>query len=100
MLAKPLHIVIVTLDAHVAGPAERVEARLALDFPGLSVSVHAAASWGENPEMLEACRADIATGDIILCNLLFIEEHVQAILPDLTARRDDCAALILSLIHI
>ena len=36
--------VIVTLDAHAAGPAQRVAGRLAKDFPGLTISVHAAAS--------------------------------------------------------
>jgi magnesium chelatase subunit H len=33
-------------------------------------------------------------GDIIVANLLFIEEHITAILPELQARRDDCDAMI------
>jgi magnesium chelatase subunit H len=33
-------------------------------------------------------------GDIIVANLLFIEEHITAILPDLQARRDACDAMI------
>jgi magnesium chelatase subunit H len=33
-------------------------------------------------------------GDIIVANLLFIEEHITAILPDLKARRDACDAMI------
>jgi magnesium chelatase subunit H len=36
-------VVIVTLDSHAAGPAARVSERLAGEFPGLNVSVHAAA---------------------------------------------------------
>ncbi|MBK5928701.1 magnesium chelatase subunit H [Rhodobaculum claviforme] len=88
------HIVIVTLDAHAAGPAARVSERLAKDFPGLTVTVHAAAQWAENPAALEAARRDVMQGDIIVANLLFIEEHVQAILPQLKARRDDCDAMI------
>ncbi len=86
--------VIVTLDAHAAGPAARVADRLTADFPGLHVSIHAAAEWAENPDALEAARDAIRHGDIIVGNLLFIEEHVQAILPELEARRDACDAMI------
>ena len=49
-------VVIVTLDAHAAGPAKRVTERLAADFPGLSVTVHAAAEWSECPKALEAAK--------------------------------------------
>jgi hypothetical protein len=42
-------VVIVTLDSHAAGPAARVSERLSGEFPGLNVSVHAAAEWAENP---------------------------------------------------
>ena len=44
--------------------------------------------------MLEAAKADIARANIILVNLLFLEEHVQAILPALEARRAACDAMI------
>ena len=87
-------VVIVTLDSHVAGPAARVSERLAEEFPGLSVSVHAAAEWAENPAALEEARLAVKHGDIIVANLLFIEEHIAAILPDLRARRDACDAMI------
>jgi len=87
-------IVIVTLDAHAAGPAARVSDKLIADFPGLSVRVHAAAQWAENPAALEAAREDVLGADIVVANLLFIEEHVQAILPQLRARRDACDAMI------
>ncbi|MDB4594322.1 DUF3479 domain-containing protein, partial [Paracoccaceae bacterium] len=70
---------------HSAGPCDRAAARLLADFPGLSVDVHAAAEWGENPQALVKAKAAIATADIILVNLLFLEEHVQAILPSLEA---------------
>ena len=45
-------IAIVTLDAHAAGPAARILPRLEQDFPGLSISVHAAAEWGEDAHAL------------------------------------------------
>ncbi|MBF9029293.1 magnesium chelatase subunit H [Rhodobacterales bacterium HKCCE3408] len=87
-------VVIVTLDAHAAGPAARVSERLAPVFPGLDVAVHAAAEWGENPDALELAQDAVAHADIVIVNLLFIEEHIRAILPALEARRDGCDAMI------
>jgi len=91
---KPYRVVIVTLDSHAAGPAMRVAARLGPDFPGLDVQVFAAAEWSENPEALTEAKRAIAGGDMIVANLLFLEEHVSAILPDLKARRDGCDAMV------
>ncbi len=87
-------IVIVTLDAHAAGPAARVSERLESDFPGLSVTVHAAAEWAENPDALERAKDAVRFADIVIANLLFIEEHIKAILPALEDRRDACDAMI------
>jgi magnesium chelatase subunit H len=53
-------VVIITLDAHAAGPAARASDRLARDFPGLSIAIHAAAEWAEDPSGLERARQDIA----------------------------------------
>ncbi|MEE2773363.1 MAG: magnesium chelatase subunit H [Pseudomonadota bacterium] len=86
-------IVIITLDSHAAGPCERVSENLSKDFPGLQVEVHAAAEWGESPETLERAKVAVAEGDIILVNLLFLEEHVKAILPSLQSRREHCDAM-------
>ncbi|PTX57978.1 cobaltochelatase CobN subunit [Litoreibacter ponti] len=86
--------VIVTLDAHAAGPASRVLPRLEEDFPGLQVSIHAAAEWAENPQALEDAKDAVRHADIVVSNLLFIEEHVRAILPEMEARRDHCDAMI------
>ena len=44
------NVVIVTLDAHAAGPVARAAPRLQRDFPGLTISVHSAAEWAENPQ--------------------------------------------------
>ncbi len=87
-------VVIITLDAHAAGPAARVSERLGRDFPGLSIAIHAAAEWAEDPSGLERARQDIAAADIVIANLLFLEEHVKAILPALEARRDGCDAMV------
>ncbi|MEL6531536.1 MAG: cobaltochelatase subunit CobN, partial [Pseudomonadota bacterium] len=87
-------VVILTLDAHAAGPAARVSARLADVFPGLSISIHAAAEWAESPDTLELAKEAVRHGDIVIVNLLFLEEHLQAILPTLRARRVDCDAMV------
>ena len=87
-------VVIVTLDSHAAGPAERAMLNLSRDYPGLSVSIHAAAEWGETPGTFEAAERAVATADIVVANLLFLEEHVARILPALERRRDHCDAMI------
>lgn len=86
--------VIITMDSHVAGPAARVSERLTKEFPGLNISIHAAAEWGESPEALEEAKLAVKYGDIIVSNLLFIDEHITAIRPSLEARRDACDAMI------
>ena len=92
--ADQYRIVIVTLDAHSAGPCDRASAKLLPEFPGLRVDIHAAAEWGENPYALERAKDAVRKGDMIIINLLFLEEHVKPILPELKARRDQCDAVI------
>ena len=87
-------VVIVTLDAHSAGPCDRAAEKLLPEFPGLRMDIHAAAEWGENPAALERAKASVSQGDIVIINLLFLEEHVKSILPALEARRDHCDAMI------
>ncbi|WP_420863994.1 magnesium chelatase subunit H [Algirhabdus cladophorae] len=87
-------VAIITLDSHAAGPAHRVLPRLLDDFPGLHVSVHAAAEWAETPGTLDEAKDAIAHADIVVTNILFLEEHVQAIEPALRARRDHCDAMV------
>ncbi len=90
----PLRFVIITLDSHIAGAVERARAGLERAIPGLEISLHAAADWDDKPESLAACKAAVAQGDIILANMLFMDDHVRAILPDLQARREHCDAMI------
>jgi magnesium chelatase subunit H len=90
----PLRVVLVTLDNHLTGAVQRARQSLARDLPGLSLSLHAAAEWQDSPDALEACRRDIADGDIILVTMLVMEDHIQAVLPALTARQPDCDAMI------
>ncbi|MGB5863794.1 MAG: cobaltochelatase subunit CobN [Sulfitobacter sp.] len=94
-LAVPSYnFVIITLDRHAAGPAARVAPALAMDFPGLNIKIHAAAEWEKDPATLQNALDDIATADIIVSCVLFLEDQVRAILPALKARRDHCDAMI------
>ena len=90
----PVRVVIITLDNHLSGAAERAQARLAATTPGLTIAFHAASDWDANPARLAAAREDIASGDIILATMLFMEDHVRAVLPDLQARREHCDAMV------
>ncbi len=88
------NFVIVTLDRHAAGPAARVAPKLAVDYPGLNLSIHAAAEWEKDPNALQRAKADISSADVIVNCVLFLEDHIKAILPDLLARRDACDAMV------
>jgi len=90
----PVRVVIVTLDNHLSGAAERAQAQFAKTHPGITIGFHAAADWGGDERLLEKCRADIAQADIVLSTMLFVEEHVRSIMPALQARREACDAML------
>ena len=89
-----MRVVLITLDNHLAHAVARAQAEIRTDAPELELSLHVAANWNADPKALEACKADIARGDIIIVTMLFLEEHIRAILPDLEARRDHCDAVV------
>ena len=90
----PLRVVIVTMDSHLAGAAARAHESLLKDMPGLQLVVHAADEWGNDPHALARCNEDIARGDIVIATMLFLEDHIRAVMPALTARRDACDAMV------
>jgi len=114
----PVRVVIVTLDSHLASATERARPMLEKEIPGLSLSLHAAAEWegarqglqhchegNAHGEVCERCseigncalhraRADIAKADIVVASMLFMEDHIKAVLPALQARRDQCDAIV------
>ena len=92
--ATAIKVVLLTMDTHVASATERARTELLRDLPGLQLHVHAAAEWTSDPKALDACKADIASGDIIINTMLFMEDHFQPILADLVARRDQCDAMV------
>lgn len=91
---NPLNVTMVTLDGHLAGAGDRAIARLERRVPGLQVTLHSAGEWTAQPELLDACRADIASAHIIIVCMLFTEDTIEPILDDLRARRDDCDAML------
>ncbi len=90
----PARVVIITLDGHLASAVQRAGRTLARDVPGLSLELHSAADWGEDADALARCIDDIEHGDIIIVTMMFLDDHIRAVLPALQARRDHCDAMI------
>ncbi len=89
-----MRVVLVTMDSHLLTAAAAARRRLAKLLPGLQLAVHAAAEWGEDPQRLQHCLDDIASGDIVIVTMLFMEEHYLPVLPALKARREQCDAMV------
>ena len=92
--APRVRVVIVTLDNHLAGAVAQAEAELRKTAPGLTVALHAASEWGSDQHALDACLSDIATGDIVIASMLFVDDHIQMVLPALKARNEACDAMV------
>ena len=90
----PIKMVVVTMDTHFASSFNRANAQLKRDFPGLTWSLHAASEYTGNDALIAKCKADIASADIVLCGMLFLEDHFLPILDDLRARRMNCDAMV------
>ena len=90
----PVRVVVVTLDSHLAGAAGRARETLRRELPGLELDVHAADEWGSDPSALARCLADIGRGDIVIATMLFLEDHIRAVLPALIARHENCDAML------
>jgi magnesium chelatase subunit H len=89
-----MRVTLVTLDGHLASAAERAFDRLRRVAPGLRCSMHCAGEWAGNPDALQRCLDDISNAHVIIACMLFVDEHIKAVLPALQARRDDCDAML------
>ncbi|MFZ8983384.1 MAG: magnesium chelatase subunit H [Steroidobacteraceae bacterium] len=89
-----IRVVLITLDSHMASAAERAQHQLLRSMPGLRLALHAAAEWEDEAGALERCLDDIAAADIIVVNMMFLEDHIRAVLPALEARRGNCDAIV------
>ena len=90
----PIRLVVVTMDTHFSSSFNRANSQLRRDFPSLSWNLHAASEFTGNDALIAQCKADIAAADIVLCGMLFLEDHFLPILDDLRARRESCDAMI------
>jgi magnesium chelatase subunit H len=88
----PVRVVIVTLDNHLKGAVDRAEEALAKE--GIDLSLHAASEWGSNADDLEAVKSAIASADIVIATMLFLDDHIRMVLPALEARREECDAMV------
>ncbi len=90
----PVRVVLVTLDAHLAGTFERARAQLARDLPGLTMQMHVAADFANDPASVDRARADIGAADIIIATQLFTEESAGPVKDAIAARRSSCDAVV------
>ncbi len=97
MASKPsevaVRVVLVTLDAHLAGAFERARAMLRRDLPGLDLRMHVAAEYQADAAAAERARADIAHADFIVATQLFTEESAGPVKDAIVARRDSADAI-------
>jgi len=90
----PVHVTIITLDGHLGNTVERAQKKLQQELPGLTLTMHPACDWGDNPEAEAACHEDIAKADIVVCTMMFLEDHINTVLPALQARAPHCDAMV------
>jgi magnesium chelatase subunit H len=89
-----VRIVIVTMDTHLSGAAMRALETVRAEVPHLELALHGADEWGSDAAALAACRADIARADILFVSMLFLEDHIRAVMPALIERRERCDAML------
>ena len=89
-----MRVVVVTMDSHLASAMVHARGDLRREIPGLDLNVHAADEWASDDGALSECLADIARADIVIASMLFLEDHIKAVLPALAARRDHCQAMV------
>ena len=90
----PVRVCIVTMDTHMASATERARPRLERDYPGLVLTLHAAAEYAGDEHAISRVRADIARADIVVVGMLFMEDHFLPIMDALRERREHCDAMI------
>ena len=87
-------VVLISLDRQLEAAASKANARLQKAIPGLTMSFHAAVDWDREAGALEACKSAIDEADIIVASMLFMSHQIDAILPNLQARRESCDAIL------
>lgn len=92
--AAPIRITFVTMDSHLATALGHAARALRAELPGLDVELHAADEWASDAQALAACHAAIARAHIVVTTMLFLDDHIRAVLPALAARREQADAML------
>jgi magnesium chelatase subunit H len=90
----PIRVVVLTMDSHLSGAVARARSSLSRELPGLELVVHAADEWGSDAAALGECLSAIDKADIVVATMLFLDDHIRAVLPALTERREKCDAMV------
>ncbi|MFK7885468.1 MAG: magnesium chelatase subunit H [Gammaproteobacteria bacterium] len=90
----PYRVAIVTLDGHLSSAATRALAELRVAMPNLELGLHCAGEWAGDDKAVARCIGDIESADLVIACMLFMDEHIQTVLPALKARRDQCDAMV------
>ena len=89
-------MVIVTLDSHLASAVARARSDAARASSRAS-TLRAARRRrvGQRSRARSSAAAPTSrSGDIVIATMLFMEDHIRAVLPALQARRDHCDAMV------
>jgi len=90
----PIRVALITLDGHLGNTVERAQTRLREEIPGLTLTMHPACDWGDNQEAEAECHDAIAKADIVVCTMMFLDAHINQVLPSLQARAPHCDAMV------
>jgi magnesium chelatase subunit H len=91
--AVPVKVVIITLDAHLAGAFAGARATLLRELPGLDLCMHVASEYQSDEAALARARADIAQANILIATQLFTEESAGPVREAMAARAPHCDAI-------
>ena len=89
-----IRVSIVTMDTHLASAAERARFALKKSIPTLELTIHAASTWTVDSQALANCLEDIASADILIVTMLFMEDHFKPVIEALRAKREHCDAIV------
>ncbi len=92
--ASTIKVVILTMDTHLNSAAMKARESLQRLVPQLAFSIHSASEYATDAHKLARVKNEIASADILLVTMLFLEDHFEPIMADLQARRDQCKAMV------
>lgn len=89
-----MRLVIITMDTHLSSATAMAAGRLARQYPGLHVEMHAASEFSAEPAALKRVHSAIESAHIVLVSMLFLEDHFLPVIEQLRQRRESLDALI------